>query len=350
MVRCHTIRLRRSPVACAKVDGVCNLCSTGAGRTIRKCWSVPPLLAFVLLSAVTLGQQPPDAYQISNASTIDPAGSVVNVTNTSSRDICVNTWVWVPRQDRIAEEEPVACCASLVPAGQTYFASVQNDLISTPLIPVIDYGSTFVRIKLLASAPNGSSCDATSPTAESLVPGMRASLASTSGSNGVPFQQTQLLPVWPFSTLSELQAMTLFCGVMYTVPAPRGRCKPFLPGNTISVTTTLASATFNITGPQNLSGAGAAATFTNVSPGTYKITYNPIAGYTAPGQQTATLVAGGPPIWFSGTYTPVIPPPTITGIAPASGFQGQTITTLTITGSTFAPPLDPLGGPFLLFS
>jgi len=71
----------------------------------------------------------------------------------------------------------------------------------------------------------------------------------------------------------------------------------------ISVTTSLAAATFTITGPASFSGSGLSATFNNAPVGTYTITFGPVVGYITPSSQTQTLAAGGT-IAYTGTYAP----------------------------------------------
>src|SRR5438128_2064630 len=52
--------------------------------------------------------QPPDAYQVGNASDFRTADSFVNLTNVSAGNICVNTYVYDSSQQMIA------CCGSLI--------------------------------------------------------------------------------------------------------------------------------------------------------------------------------------------------------------------------------------------
>ena len=70
---------------------------------------------------------------------------------------------------------------------------------------------------------------------------------------------------------------------------------------TISVTTNLPNARFNITGPASYSGSG--TSFTQAAPiGQYTIAYVAVIGYNTPPMQTQTLTADGT-LFFSGTYT-----------------------------------------------
>ena len=73
---------------------------------------------------------------------------------------------------------------------------------------------------------------------------------------------------------------------------------------TISVTTNLSSATFDITGPANYSGSGTSWTKTGAPIGTYMITFNPVSDYNTSTDSPKTLIEGGL-ISFEGIYTPV---------------------------------------------
>ena len=63
------------------------------------------------------------------------------------------------------------------------------------------------------------------------------------------------------------------------------------------------SASFTITGPQNLSGSGKSATFNNITPGEYRIVFGALSGNFTPQSQVASLQAGGS-ITFTGDYLP----------------------------------------------
>jgi probable HAF family extracellular repeat protein len=76
---------------------------------------------------------------------------------------------------------------------------------------------------------------------------------------------------------------------------------PSLLGGTITVTTNLSGASFNITGPANYSGTGAGFTVNNAPAGTYTITFAGVACYAVPASQTLTLTAGQT-ITFNGSY------------------------------------------------
>jgi photosystem II stability/assembly factor-like uncharacterized protein len=70
---------------------------------------------------------------------------------------------------------------------------------------------------------------------------------------------------------------------------------------TVSVTSNLPSATFNISGPASFTSSGKSATFTNAPTGTYTIAFGAIPGYITPPSQTQVLASGGT-VQFSGVY------------------------------------------------
>ncbi len=74
------------------------------------------------------------------------------------------------------------------------------------------------------------------------------------------------------------------------------------PTGTITVTASIPGASYTLTGPSTLTGSGLSTTHTNVDPGTYTITWNPVVGYTTPPTSSRTLVSGSTQS-FSGTYT-----------------------------------------------
>jgi hypothetical protein len=103
---------------------------------------------------------------------------------------------------------------------------------------------------------------------------------------------------------------------------------------TISVSTNNAAATFTIDGPAAYSGNGTAFVQTNAPIGTYTISYGGVSGFVSPPSTTLTLTIGGT-IAFTGNYSPLVPPPTLQQISPRSGFQGQLLVPLRVTGSNF---------------
>src|SRR5207253_2529881 len=102
-------------------------------------------LALAALGSVTVAfGQPPDAFQISTASNLNITDSFVNVTNASSGNICVNTYVF--DSQKVLQD----CCSTLVAPNRLYYHSVRNDVISNTFTPAVP---TSVDIKLLASTP-----------------------------------------------------------------------------------------------------------------------------------------------------------------------------------------------------
>lgn len=73
------------------------------------------------------------------------------------------------------------------------------------------------------------------------------------------------------------------------------------PAGSIKVTTNLAEAGFDITGPVNLTGTGTSWVVNNVTDGIYTLTYKPVTGYKSPPSETKTIT-GGSTIEFTGTY------------------------------------------------
>ena len=89
------------------------------------------------------------------------------------------------------------------------------------------------------------------------------------------------------------------------------------PGS-VSVTANLAAASFTIQGELPMAGAGTSFSRSGVPPGTYTISWAPVAGYVTPAGSSATLTAGGS-IAFSGQYTAVSATGTITVTANLAG-------------------------------
>jgi xanthine/uracil/vitamin C permease (AzgA family) len=82
-------------------------------------------LATLVSCAVALGQ-PPDAYQIGNASNLSTADAFVNVTNAATSNICVNAYVYSESQQMIE------CRSGLIAPNQAYFQSVRKNLRNIP--------------------------------------------------------------------------------------------------------------------------------------------------------------------------------------------------------------------------
>lgn len=95
----------------------------------------------------------------------------------------------------------------------------------------------------------------------------------------------------------------------------------------INVTTSVAGATFTISGAASYSGSGAVWTRTGALTGTYAIVYGDVAGYTTPSSQNQTLQSDGT-IAFHGEYVAnVVEEPErrgsiIVGAGPGEGNEG----------------------------
>src|SRR5271166_2885174 len=115
---------------------------------------------------------PPDAFQINYASNLNIGDSFINISNTgavSGTDpagrICANVYAFDPA------EEMISCCSCLITPNGLNSLSNHTDVISNTLTPGVP---TSVVIKLVATLPNGTTCDA--------------------GNAGIPFTSTQLAP------------------------------------------------------------------------------------------------------------------------------------------------------------
>ena len=75
---------------------------------------------------------------------------------------------------------------------------------------------------------------------------------------------------------------------------------------TIEVNTNLTEATFSLSGPADYSGSGMSWMATDVSLGTYTITYGDVFGYKTPSSETQILTSGAT-IGFTGTYVISVP-------------------------------------------
>jgi uncharacterized repeat protein (TIGR01451 family) len=136
-------------------------------------------------------------FEVSYASNLNIGDSTVNLTNAGTQNaesICVNVYAFD------ASEEPVACCSCLITPDGIDTLSVVKNVLTTVIPP-----SAFVE--LLASTPVAGTCDAASPTANSLALGMR-SWGTHLQSNGQVTETT-----FSASTLSapELTTLTTDC-------------------------------------------------------------------------------------------------------------------------------------------
>jgi hypothetical protein len=174
---------------------------------------------------ITVGITAPvtEAFQVNYAANLNIGDSVVNITNAGVLDdndpagnICVNVYTFDPA------EELISCCSCLVTPNGLVSLSDNHDLLSNTLTP----GSpTSIVIKLVASIPNGQ-CNAASPTATTLAPGMLAwgtSLharpsPSPYGTTDKRFEPADL-------SAGELAKLTTFCGFVQANGSGFGVCR-----------------------------------------------------------------------------------------------------------------------------
>ena len=126
--------------------------------------------ATLAITVVALAQpmfgQPADAFQVRYAVNLNIGDSYIDITNAGSSggSICVNVYTFSP------DEQLISCCACPVTPNGLESLSARNDLISNTLTPAVP---TAIVVKLLAST-GSTGCNAATPTAADLVPGMRA--------------------------------------------------------------------------------------------------------------------------------------------------------------------------------
>ena len=75
-----------------------------------------------------------------------------------------------------------------------------------------------------------------------------------------------------------------------------------IPAGTLRVTNNLSQATFTIAGPLNITAQGNSFVTTNAPPGSYTVTWGPVADWNTPPAQTSDVVALGTTM-FTGNYT-----------------------------------------------
>lgn len=149
--------------------GAGQLCNTTTTVTSTQAGPGAPATACLGISS-----SPDDPFQVRYAANLDRGDSIVNVTNTGALDgtdpagrICVNVYTFDPA------EEMVSCCSCLVTPNGVASLSVLNDLVSDQNRLILPK-PTSVVIKLLASRPVGGVCNAATPNAANLAPGLRA--------------------------------------------------------------------------------------------------------------------------------------------------------------------------------
>ncbi len=154
---------------------ICNTTSTVA-------WSEAPPEGDPATTCITIGDRPiapPGAFQIRYASHLDRGDSLINLSNNGANgsplngpgygypvgNICINAYAFSP------DEQLISCCSCLVTPNGLNSLSVREDLTSNTLTGV---RPNSVVIKLLASQPVGSTCNAATPNFMNFAPGMHA--------------------------------------------------------------------------------------------------------------------------------------------------------------------------------
>ncbi len=154
---------------------ICNTTSTVT-------WSGAPPEGNPATTCITVGPNqiaPPGAFQIRYASNLDRGDSLINLSNNGANgsplngpgygfpvgNICINAYAFSP------DEQLISCCSCLVTPNGLNSLSVREDLTSNTLTGV---RPNSVVIKLLASQPVGSTCNAATPNFMNFAPGMHA--------------------------------------------------------------------------------------------------------------------------------------------------------------------------------
>lgn len=185
-------------------------------------------LTLTALMATHAVAQPSDAFQVTYAPNLVAAragltsgavaiagDSVINITNanTSGGNICVNVYAFSP------DEQLVSCCACPVTPNGLVSLSARNDLISNTLTPGVP---TSIVIKLLATTAPVGGCNAASPTAASLVAGMRAWATHL---HIAPFGLTEDAAQTAALSAVELAKLTSLCGFIQANGSGFGICR-----------------------------------------------------------------------------------------------------------------------------
>jgi len=211
-----------SVTASAALTQLVRLCNTSSSVTSNEGGNGFPAFACVTVGSVAI--EPTDAFQLSYASNLTIGDSVVSLTNAGTLNgfdpggqLCANVYTFDP------SEELISCCACLVTPDGLRSLSAKQDLVSNTLTPGVP-GS--IVVKLLASAPVAGSCDASSPSVQNLVPGLRgwsASLHQNTSTGAYHLAEN----VFQNSVLSdsELTKLTTYCGFIETNGSSFGICK-----------------------------------------------------------------------------------------------------------------------------
>jgi len=203
--------------------GAINLISAGAWALVLPPTPVPtPIRTPVPISGA------PDApFQVHYAANLNIGDSFLDYTNggsaitgNSNGNICLNVYAFN------ADDTMAACCACLITPDALVSQSVRNDIIFNTLTPAVPNA---VVIKLLASQPkNGNQCNASSPTMNTLAPGLVAwgtNLHENSSTTPVTYGLTESEFSYPTLSAGELSNLTSDCGFIQTVGAGFGICR-----------------------------------------------------------------------------------------------------------------------------
>jgi hypothetical protein len=183
------------------------------------------VLAALVSSAALFAQNPITAdspYQIRFASNLHIGDSVVNLTNSgaSGGSICVNVYSYTP------DEQLSSCCSCMMTPNALTSLSVRQDIASNSLTPIVP---TSMVIKLLASVPVNSTCNAALPgplavgmlawgTTLHPLPVTVGTPATTYGIEGSAFSPATLV-------YGEQMRMTSLCGFIRANGSGYGICK-----------------------------------------------------------------------------------------------------------------------------
>ena len=103
----------------------------------------------IAMTAPAIAQNPPDAFQTATASNLNTADSFVNLSNVGANGICVNTYALDP----VPGVADMLLQLAFTEPAVLFFG--RNDLNLCQGLS----GPSSVTINLLASVPNGSTCD-----------------------------------------------------------------------------------------------------------------------------------------------------------------------------------------------
>lgn len=189
------------------------------------------ILALAISALPLLAQGQDGPFQVRYASNLSIGDSVVNITNTGARGadypagvsasttgaICANVYVFSP------DEQMVSCCTCPVTPNGLVSLSARADLISNVLTPATPNS---IVIKLLASVPQGGSCNAASPAvASNLTSGMVAwgTTLHANATGGYEVSETRFIP----GTLSqgELTRLVGLCNFIQANGSGYGICR-----------------------------------------------------------------------------------------------------------------------------